>query len=396
MVQTFSGIDQCREIAQQSQSGCLKVTHGNITWKVFVSQGRLRYANHSVQSLDSFNYHLAQLGQEAVTQLVDETDTFDPNAWGALSSTADHLFQQGKLDAKGLIDLKNAIAQSALESLLWLPAGTAEWQAEPNATASNEMPELNAVLDQLAARLKSWQKLVPGIESPHQLPYCPDLALLTQPVPNGMLNPGLLSMLSKLMQNRSISELSVFLKQDSLKVAQLLSPYIQHRVIQLKPAKAPLNQLPNIPALPTALPAPLAQPASPAPAGSANKRQTIVCIDDSPAMLETIEGYLGSEGFAVATVENPMESLSTMFAMKPDLILMDVSMPGINGNRLCQILRRSSVFKEVPIIMVSGNTGALDKAKAESSGATDYLTKPFSKADLLAVVETHLKAAVYS
>ena len=397
MVNTFSGTDQCRSIAQPDKNGFLQVTHNNVTWKIFVSQGKLRYAQHSVQTLDTLNYHLAQLGHASITQLEADMDSMNPATWGALSATADHLLQQGQLDGTSLAKLKHAIAKEALETLLWLPAGSAEWHDEPNATVSDDMPELSQVLTELETRLQSWQNLTPNIESPHQQPYCPDTTKLSQPVPNGMLNPGLLAMLAKLMQNKSIGELSIFLKQDRLKVAQLLSPYIQQGVIQLREAAAPFNLLPNIPALASAAPTETPQQSTPSAGGnSSGKRQKIVCIDDSPAMLETIEGYLGSEGFDVATVENPMESLSTMFAMKPDLILMDVSMPGINGNRLCQILKRSSVFKEVPIIMVSGNTGALDKAKSESSGATDYLTKPFSKSDLLAIVDTHLKTAVAS
>ncbi len=397
MVNTFSGIEQCRSLAQADKHGFLQVTHNGVTWKVFVSQGKLCYAHHSVQTLDTLNYHLAQLGHEAINQLAADMDSMNPGSWGKLNATVEHLHQQGKLDAAGRTNLKNAIAKEALETLLWLPAGNAEWHDLANVAVSEDMPELSPVLDELDIRLQSWQKLTPHIESPHQQPYCPDTNQLSQTVANGMLNPGLLSMLAKLMQNKSIGELSIFLKQDRLKVAQLLSPYIQSGVIQLRDAAAPLNQLPNIPALAATASVSAPQGAISAPAnGGSAKRQKIVCIDDSPAMLETIEGYLGSEGFDVATVENPMESLSTMFAMKPDLILMDVSMPGINGNRLCQILKRSSVFKEVPIIMVSGNTGALDKAKAESSGATDYLTKPFSKEDLVAIVETHLKTAIAS
>ena len=397
MVNTFNGVEQCRQIAQPDKNGFLQITHNGVTWKIFVSQGKLRYAYHSVQTLDTFNYHLAQLGHETILQLQADADSMNPASWGALNSTAKDLAQQGKLDAQGLATLQNAIAKDALESLLWLSQGAVEWHDEPSATVSDTMPELNAVLNELETRLASWQKLTPSIQSPYQQPYCPDPNQLSQPVANGMLNPGLLAMLAKLMQNKSIGELSIFLKQDRLKVAQLLSPYIQNGVIQLRDAAAPFNLLPNIPVFSSAAPSQIPQQAiNQAPSDGTGKRQKIVCIDDSPAMLETIEGYLGSEGFEVATVENPMESLSTMFAMKPDLILMDVSMPGINGNRLCQILKRSSVFKEVPIIMVSGNTGALDKAKAESSGATDYLTKPFSKSDLLAIVDAHLKTAVAS
>lgn len=402
MANLFSGIEQCRNIAQADKPGFLQVTHNGITWKVFVSQGKLRYAHYSIQTLGTLNYHLAQLGYDSVTQLANDADATNPASWGAVNATAEQLLSQGKITAQDLANLRNAIAKDTLESLLWLSQGNSEWYDEPNATVTEPMPSLETVIDELETRLQSWQKLTPTIQSPHQQPYCPDLSKLSQPISNGMLNPGLLTMLAKLMKNKSIGELSVFLKQDRLKVAQLLSPYIQNQIIQLREAAAPLNLLPNIPVFASAAPTHIPQQPSPSsnpspdPGNRNSPRQTIVCIDDSPAMLETIEGYLGSEGFDVATVENPMESLSTMFAMKPDLILMDVSMPGINGNRLCQILKRSSVFKEVPIIMVSGNTGALDKAKAESSGATDYLTKPFSKEDLLAIINSHLKVMVHS
>lgn len=396
MVNPFSGIEQCRELAQPNKNGFLQVTHGGVTWKVFVGQGKLRYAYHSVHTLDTLNYHLTRLGHSNIAQLEADSDAMNPASWGGLSSTLDRMAERGTLDHRALAELKRAIAEEALETLLWLPDGSAHWQDEPNAIASDEMPALDSVLDALEARLQSWQTLTPVLRSPYQQPYCADPTKLGQTVSNGMLNKALLSMLAKLMQQKSICELSVFLKQDSLKVAQLLLPYIQHQVIQLREPSAPLNLLPEIPAPPS--PADNAamdlNPAADQPGPDSGKRQKIVCIDDSPAMLETIQGYLGSEGFEVATVENPMESLSTMFAMKPDLILMDVSMPGINGNRLCQILKRSSVFKEVPIIMVSGNTGALDKAKSESSGATDYLTKPFSKEALLEIVATHLKTTV--
>ena len=392
MVNTFNGIEQFRSIAQSNQQGYLQVVHNGVTWKVFVSHGKLHYAYHSVQALSTFNYHLAQLGYETIDQL--EESTAGSNAdWGRLEQTTEHLYQVGKLNDAERSKLRLALSKDALESLLWLRAGSAEWHEQSSETTPDELPGLSQVLDELEMRLKSWQQLLPAIHSPHQQPYCPDLTQLSQTVPNGMLNPGLLSMLAKLMQNKSISELSIFLKQDSLKVAQLLSPYIQAGVIQLRGATAPLSLLPPVPSTAgVGIAAPAI--ANNTTANGSSKRRKIVCIDDSPAMLETIEGYLGSEGFDVATVDNPMESLSTMFAMKPDLILMDVSMPGINGNRLCQILKRSSVFKAVPIIMVSGNTGALDKAKSESSGAAGYLTKPFSKADLLAIVEEHLVKAV--
>lgn len=120
-------------------------------------------------------------------------------------------------------------------------------------------------------------------------------------------------------------------------------------------------------------------------------RYLIICIDDSQAMLEKIDSYLDPEHFELKTVIDPVASVSKICAMKPDLVLMDVSMPSINGNSFCQILRRSYMFKDVPIIMISSNASPLNKATAESSGATDYLEKPFSKAQLMKVLETYLE-----
>ncbi|MBE9065277.1 response regulator [Leptolyngbya cf. ectocarpi LEGE 11479] len=224
--------------------------------------------------------------------------------------------------------------------------------------------------------------------SPYQQISCPDSTRLNQPVTNGQLNQALLSMLAQLMQKNSIYQVAFLLKQDSLKVAQLLYPYIQQQIFVLTSPIFPLDKLPSVPAdvSPQATPQALS-------VQEAKKTSKIVCIDDSPAMLDTLRKYLEADGFDVATVENPMESMSTLFAMKPDMILMDVSMPGINGRRLCEILRRSSAFKDLPIIIVSSNTNVLDKVKAESSGATDYLQKPFSKVDLLAMIKAHLKVA---
>ena len=85
-----------------------------------------------------------------------------------------------------------------------------------------------------------------------------------------------------------------------------------------------------------------------------------------------------------------MLSLGVLFSAKPDLILMDFSMPGINGYKLCSILRKSHVFQTTPIIMVSGNLNLVDDNKWQTSGITDYLPKPFDREDLIKMIERHL------
>jgi two-component system, chemotaxis family, response regulator PixG len=75
---------------------------------------------------------------------------------------------------------------------------------------------------------------------------------------------------------------------------------------------------------------------------------------------------------------------------KPDLILLDVGMPNLDGYELCSLLRRHPLFKHTPIIMVTGLTGFIDRAKARLVGASGYLTKPFTQSELLKTVFKHL------
>jgi two-component system, chemotaxis family, response regulator PixG len=78
--------------------------------------------------------------------------------------------------------------------------------------------------------------------------------------------------------------------------------------------------------------------------------------------------------------------------INPDIILLDVGMPTIDGYKLCSMLRKHPAFKKTPIVMVTGNTGIIDRAKAKMAGSTDYMTKPFTQAGLIEMVSRHLMA----
>ena len=77
--------------------------------------------------------------------------------------------------------------------------------------------------------------------------------------------------------------------------------------------------------------------------------------------------------------------------VKPDLILLDVGMPKVDGYELCRLLRKHPMFKKTPIIMVTANTGLIDRARAKIAGTTDYMTKPFTQDQLLKMVFRYLE-----
>jgi twitching motility two-component system response regulator PilG len=117
---------------------------------------------------------------------------------------------------------------------------------------------------------------------------------------------------------------------------------------------------------------------------------TIACIDDSPTVLNAINSFLDDKSFSVVMINDPVRALMQVVRIKPDLILLDVAMPNLDGYELCSLLRKHSLFKTTPIIMVTGNTGFLDRAKAKLVRASGYLTKPFNQSELLKMVFKHL------
>ncbi|BAZ44884.1 heterocyst specific ABC-transporter, ATP-binding subunit DevA homolog [Chondrocystis sp. NIES-4102] len=109
----------------------------------------------------------------------------------------------------------------------------------------------------------------------------------------------------------------------------------------------------------------------------------IVCIDDSTTILKSLEQYLDNEMFNVTTINNPINALVETIKNEPDIVLLDVMMPDINGYEFCTLLRQNQKFKDTPVIMITSLDNNSDRTQAKVSGATDYLVKPFNKTDLL-------------
>jgi twitching motility two-component system response regulator PilG len=184
----------------------------------------------------------------------------------------------------------------------------------------------------------------------------------------------------------SFRQLSHFLKQDELQVAQILSPYIQKGIIHLRRPQSPLDLLPDIPRN-----AQLKKQNKIKLIDNASKIYKIICVDDNQIILQEIKRFLTEDRFEITAIDDPIHASSVIFRLEPDLILLDITMPKVNGYTLCSLLRNSAACKTTPIIMVTGNTGLIDKARAKLAGANDYLTKPFTRSGLMAIVDKYLK-----
>jgi len=127
------------------------------------------------------------------------------------------------------------------------------------------------------------------------------------------------------------------------------------------------------------------------PKSAAGQSASILIVDDTSANLQVLAGMLKDRGYKVRPV--PSGKLALLAAQRdpPDLILLDINMPEMNGYEVCEHLKADDQLKGIPVIFISALTEQLDKVKAFAIGGVDYITKPFQMEELHARVETHLK-----
>jgi len=131
--------------------------------------------------------------------------------------------------------------------------------------------------------------------------------------------------------------------------------------------------------------------ATPAPAvASAGPAVRVLVIDDSNTIRRSAEIFLRQGGHDVVLAEDGFDALAKVNDTAPDLIFCDILMPRLDGYQTCAIIKRNARFAAVPIIMLSSKDGVFDKARGRMVGSQDYLTKPFTKEQLLrAVAQYH-------
>ena len=127
------------------------------------------------------------------------------------------------------------------------------------------------------------------------------------------------------------------------------------------------------------------------PKSSAGQLASILVVDDTPANLQVLAGMLKDRGYKVRPVPSGKLALLAARRDPPDLILLDINMPEMNGFEVCEQLKADEMLKGIPVIFISALTEQLDKVKAFAIGGVDYITKPFQMEELHARVETHLK-----
>ncbi|WP_298915829.1 response regulator [uncultured Nostoc sp.] len=443
-----------RQLSNCSDSTCLQALSNSVSWSIYLEQGKITYATHSVEPFDRLERHLRRLSHQ-IPLLTTEVRVqlrlmFEPDSHSQLiehdSNSRNHppeyqaiswLVSEQHLHSTQAGVLIQELVKEVIESFLLIKEGTYELTESLNRMPKICRLDVEKILERCQVRLQNWQAFVPQISSPYQRPYL----LINSKIEEKDL-PTLQPDLINWMKGFSLCHLAVILNQDEIQLARNLYPYILQGGIILHEPDPPFDKLPKIfeerslfsklitlvdtkeklnttvksypdiseenVAAVHQLPQISAPPKEnfqeptisnninpayqrvTAATVTAQKVHKIVSVDDSPTILKEISHFLENENFSVVTINDPLKAVLSIIRHKPDLILLDLNMVGIDGYELCRIIRNNSTFQNTPIIFVTGNKGIVDKVKAKLVGASGYLTKPFSRAELLKTVFMHL------
>jgi twitching motility two-component system response regulator PilG len=120
------------------------------------------------------------------------------------------------------------------------------------------------------------------------------------------------------------------------------------------------------------------------------KGKTILVVDDSPTVRKLIAGKLEKSGHNVVCAVDGVDALERLEEGLPDLVLLDITMPRMDGYEVCKHIRSNPDSKDIPVVMISGKDGFFDKVRGRMAGTTGYVTKPFGPETLMKALETYL------
>ena len=116
----------------------------------------------------------------------------------------------------------------------------------------------------------------------------------------------------------------------------------------------------------------------------------VLVVDDSPTVRKIVQLTLQRERIRVVTAGDGLSALAAVADEQPDLILLDIMLPRMDGYNICQVIRKNMAYRDLPIIVLSGKDGLFDKMRGKLAGSTEYMTKPFDSGELAQTVKRYL------
>jgi two-component system, chemotaxis family, response regulator PixG len=357
-------------VAQQKATGELTLTNNrNQNWKFYFFHGRLIYGTGSLHRARRFH---------RVTKR--HCPGFDIQAFSIEEPWEYQLLSDSVGRQQCSVEQAKAVSQTSLHEVLFSIVSnstlTTDWcsshKFSPNHNAALSLllspPQVERVLQQAQQLWKQWQAIGLGEISPYMAPV---LKASLLPNSEGTNPPAVL--IPFLQGQHTLWDIASQAQKPVTTVVRFLLPWVQRGILTLQEVSdLPSPKQPSI--------------------EIATSKPLIACIDDSPLVGRVLADILIPAGYRLLNIQDPLSGIATLVKHKPDLLFLDLNMPDTSGYNLCNFLRKTQAFERIPIIILTGQDGIIDRTRAKLVGASDFLSKPPDPQMLLSLVQQHLKS----
>lgn len=392
---------QLLELPNKHFGGYLVLKNQAVTWKLAFVQGRFLYAEDQRHAVRRWTRGMKQYFP-AYSYQIEATQLSEDSFWQM------HLLNQGldnhQLSMIRIKLLLRTLLQECLFEMSLCDRLERDWQAVqfPISPTYRSIALSNWEVKMTFGKVKSmheqWHAAGLAQFSPAQSPT------LRKEVKASQLPTNLPFDHAYLRGDFTLWEIAGRLNQQPQDIATSLIPFVEGDALEfltIPDLSAPPTELLAAPASqiqPTTAPA---QQVTATPEAATPEDQSpelngesplIACIDDSPVLVHSLKKILVSAGYDTLIIQEPMRGFSQLIEHKPVLILLDLMLPNADGYSVCKFLRDSPVFEKTPIIILTGQSKPIDRARARMAGATEFLVKPPRKDQLLGMIRSHLDA----
>jgi twitching motility two-component system response regulator PilG len=351
----FSPAKALHKLLAESRSGRLILTDPNdasIQWCIYFGGGQIHFAGSLMGQRERLTYLFHRASGGAITQM-------DFSGASDYQMVYDHWRSQ-RLPLNGLREILNTLAQEAFIQFLAIPQGTLKYDAAIGLDPLLLSIPFRQILLSVRDTISQWAQVRVDVSSPFQRPCLRDYEACLKLVWNdNELCQQLQEVTSLMKEEMTIYEIATRLSVEALTLAKFLQPLIQSGGVDIEPYAVP----------------------------QVERRPVVVCVDDSPTIQQFVKLSLESSGYEVMSFLDPTQVIAHLLTQQPLVILMDIEMPRIDGYELCRMARQVESLRPVPIVMLTGREGIIDRVRARMAGCTAYLTKPFNPQELLGLVQ---------
>lgn len=359
---------------EQFSGELLLVAPSKAEWYFYLCLGRIIYATGGEHPVRRWRRNLAANIPEIATDqkyLEQEINFISPEtvkfSWEY--ELVRRWLLEGRATREQVIKMVKNIVAEIFFDLNQVPEISVNFNNNVNITMDEQIFLLDAsqVIVPAWQQWEGWRNAKLGDRSPNKAP------VIRQPEElQRKTTPKIYAAFNKLLNGRNtLRDLALTLKQDLTRLGSLLLPYIQQGYIEL----VTVADLPS--------------PLSPKTIIPTKTSPLIACIDDNPVICQTMATIVEPK-YRFLGITESIKAIAEILASKPDLIFLDLMMPNANGYQICSSLRKLSLFRQTPIIIITANDSMLQRMRTKMIGASDFMTKPFEPTEVINLIQKYL------